>query len=312
MKALIIGGCGFVGRYLSDALKEDGYEVAVTKMYSERMESTGIWIYGLDVLDQNAVAEIIGKINPDIIFHLAAQSSVAVSWKNPELTIDVNIKGCMHVLEAVRRQEKRIRVLLIGSGEEYGRILPEEIPVNEKQGVKPGNIYAVTKVCQNMIGSIYVQAFGMDVVMIRAFNHIGPQQAPVFVVSDFCRQVAEIEAGKRKPVIKTGNLDIKRDFTDVRDVVRAYILLAEKGEAGETYNVGSGRAVSIGEILQVILSQSQVEIRIEEDREKLRPCDVPVMEADISKLRKITGWMPQISLEQTIQAVLDNWRRAVR
>ncbi len=315
MRSLIIGGSGFVGGYLADYLKECGYEVAVTKMPSEiskQTESTNIQVCGLDILDQNEVEEILRKIKPDIIFHLAAQSSVAVSWKNPELTIDVNIKGCIHVLEAVRRQDKRIRVLLIGSGEEYGKILPQEIPVSEGQSIRPGNIYAATKACQNMIGSIYAQAFGMDVVMVRAFNHIGPRQAPIFVVSDFCKQAAEIEAGMREAVIKTGNLDVKRDFTDVRDVVRAYMLLAEKGAAGETYNVGSGHAVSIGEILQVILKKSPAGIRIEADRQKFRPSDVPVIEADIGKLRKITGWMPRIPLEQAIQDTLDSWRGTVR
>lgn len=315
MRSLIIGGSGFVGGYLADYLKECGYEVAVTKMPSElskQTESTNIQVCGLDILDQKEVEEILRKIKPDIIFHLAAQSSVAVSWKNPELTIDVNIKGCIHVLEAVRRQDKRIRVLLIGSGEEYGKILPQEIPVSEGQSIRPGNIYAATKACQNMIGSIYAQAFGMDVVMVRAFNHIGPRQAPIFVVSDFCKQAAEIEAGMREAVIKTGNLDVKRDFTDVRDVVRAYMLLAEKGAAGETYNVGSGHAVSIGEILQVILKKSPAGIRIEADRQKFRPSDVPVIEADIGKLRKITGWMPRIPLEQAIQDTLDSWRGTVR
>lgn len=315
MRSLIIGGSGFVGGYLADYLKECGYEVAVTKMPSElskQTESTNIQVCGLDILDQKEVEEILRKIKPDIIFHLAAQSSVAVSWKNPELTIDVNIKGCIHVLEAVRRQDKRIRVLLIGSGEEYGKILPQEIPVSEGQSIRPGNIYAATKACQNMIGSIYAQAFGMDVVMVRAFNHIGPRQAPIFVVSDFCKQAAEIEAGMREAVIKTGNLDVKRDFTDVRDVVRAYMMLAEKGAAGETYNVGSGHAVSIGEILQVILKKSPAGIRIEADRQKFRPSDVPVIEADIGKLRKITGWMPRIPLEQAIQDTLDSWRGTVR
>lgn len=311
MRSLIIGGSGFVGGYLSQHLKKCGYEVAVTKMPFEQVKDTEMMVYELDILDKEAVSKIIDTIQPDLIFHLAAQSSVSVSWKNPELTIDVNIKGSMNVMEAVHRQEKRMRILLIGSGEEYGRLFPDEIPVSEKQCVRPGNIYAVTKACQNMLGSIYAQVYGLDVLMVRAFNHIGPQQAPLFVVSDFCRQIAEIEAGTRKAVIKTGNLNIKRDFTDVRDVVRAYVMLAEKGEAGETYNVGSGHAVSIGDILQIILEQSSAAIRIETDMKKLRPSDVPVIEADIHKMQKITGWEPQIPLEQTIRETLDNWRRRV-
>lgn len=315
MKALIIGGSGFAGGYLAGYLKACGYEVAVTKMRSEppgQAAGTDVRVWELDVLDKDAVTGLLEKVKPDLVFHLAAQSSVAVSWKNPELTIDVNIKGCIHVLEAVRRQDKKIRVLLIGSGEEYGKLLPGEIPVSERQSIRPGSIYAASKACQNMIGSIYTQAFGMDVVMVRAFNHIGPHQAPIFVVSDFCRQTAQIEAGMQGAVIKTGNLDVKRDFTDVRDVVRAYALLAEKGAAGETYNVGSGHAVSIREILQVILKQTPATIRIETDREKFRPSDVPVVEADICKSHRATGWRPLISLEQTIRDTLDSWRAAIR
>ena len=151
----------------------------------------------------------------------------------------------------------------------------------------------------------------MDVVMVRPFNHIGPMQAPLFAVSDFCKQAAEIEAGKREAVIKTGNLDIKRDFTDVRDVVCAYALLAEKGKAGETYNVGSGHAVSIREILKIVLECSTANIHIETDRKKYRPSDVPVMEADIHKIQKLTGWAPKIPLYQSVRETLDSWRSAV-
>lgn len=317
MKSLIIGGSGFVGAYLAQHLKALGHKTAVTKMPQEQAPfleagACGMDIFDLDILEYGAVAGLINKTNPDFIFHLAAQSSVAVSWKNPCLTADVNIKGSIHVLEAVRRQEKKSRVLLVGSGEEYGAILPEEIPVREDHAVKPGNIYAATKACQNQVGAIYAQAYGMDVIMVRAFNHIGPHQAPCFVVSDFCRQAAEIEAGLKEPVILTGNLEAKRDFTDVRDIVRAYALLAQKGQAGETYNVGSGNAARIGDILKMVLAKSPAKISVKQDPAKLRPLDVPVIEADIAKLKKATGWVPKISLEQTVSETLDAWRMAVR
>ena len=162
-----------------------------------------------------------------------------------------------------------------------------------------------------MFGRIYAEAYGLSVTMVRAFNHIGPNQAPMFVVADFCRQTAEIEAGKRDAVLKVGNLAAERDFTDVRDVVRAYALLVEKGTAGETYNVGSGHAVAIDTILKMILSMSDKEIRIEKDPSKFRPVDVPTIEADTKKLYEATGWTPQISLEQTIRETLDYWRRRV-
>ena len=175
----------------------------------------------------------------------------------------------------------------------------------------PGNIYAATKVCQNMIGSIYAKAYDLDLMMVRAFNHIGPGQAPMFVVSDFCKQVAEIEKGLREPVMKVGNLAAQRDFTDVRDVVKAYIKLIEVGVPGETYNVGSGNAKAIQAILDLIISMSSTDIKVQIDPNKLRPVDVPIIEADISKINQLTGWKPEIPLEQTIRETLDYWRQHV-
>lgn len=338
-KALIIGGAGFVGGYLIRQLLKDGYQAAVTKMPQETIPGEGFEVMDLDILDRPAIERLLGQLRPDCIFHLAAQSSVYLSWKNPGLTIDVNIKGSVNVLDAVHAlslrdeadqtysfsearegeesaqnvsERYRPRILLIGSGEEYGHILPGETPISEQNMVRPGNIYAATKVCQNLIGKIYVDAYGMDIMSVRAFNHIGPTQAPVFVVADFCRQVAEIEAGKREPVIRVGNLGAKRDFTDVRDVVRAYSLLMEHGKPGETYNVGSGKAVEIREILVQILSLAKKKITVEVDPEKLRPVDVPIIEADTSKLTDCTGWSREILLEQTLRETLDYWREKVK
>ena len=245
---------------------------------------------------------------PDHIYHLAAQSSVPLSWKNPNLTVDINIKGTINLLDAVRELDYKPRVLLIGSGEEYGRIRPDENPVNEDNKLRPGNIYAVTKATQNMIGELYAAAYGMDIVMVRAFNHIGPKQAPIFVVADFCRQVAEIEFGKQEPVIGVGNLSAKRDFTDVRDVVRAYEMLMENAKSGQIYNVGSGSAVEIRDILDIILRMSDKKIEVVIDENKLRPVDVPVIEADIRKITEDIGWKKEITLEQTIKETLDYWR----
>lgn len=312
MKAMIIGGAGFVGAYLTRHLHDDlKWEVVVTKMPQEQIEANAK-VVDLNILESDKVVSLLQEEQPDYIFHLAAQSSVAVSWKNPGLTVDVNIKGAVNVLEAVRVMEKPARVLLIGSGEEYGHILPEESPIKETNHVRPGNIYAATKACQNMLGAIYAEAYQMDVMMVRAFNHIGPNQAPIFVVADFCKQVAEMEAGMREPVMQVGNLSAKRDFTDVRDVVRAYGLLVQYGKAGETYNVGSGQAIAIEQILQMIVSKSALDIQIEIDPEKLRPVDVPIIEADTQKLVQMTGWKQEISLEQTIQETLDYWRKEVK
>ena len=314
MKSLIIGGAGFVGAYLVRYLKNDlGQDVVVTKMPREQVNVDGvdmseIQVCDLDILDKEAVVALFCKVHPDCIYHLAAQSSVSVSWKNPELTIDVNVRGGVNILEALRELDYKPRVLFIGSGEEYGHILPDETPIKEDNVSRPGNIYAATKACQNMLARIYADAYDLDVMMVRAFNHIGPNQLPLFVVADFCKQVAEIEAGNREPIIKVGNLSARRDFTDVRDVVRAYALLMESGRAGETYNIGSGHAIAIEDLLRCILDNSSVDIRVEVDPEKLRPVDVPIIEADTTKIYRETGWQPEIPLEQTIRETLDFWR----
>lgn len=308
-RALIVGAAGFVGKYLADELNAaGGWSVCVTKMPQEALSIASVTAYDLNILDRVAVDTLLAELRPEVIFHLAAQSSVAVSWKNPGLTVDVNIKGTLNLLDAVRDCGFSPRVLLIGSSEEYGAVVPEEIPVKETTLPRPGNIYAVTKNTQNQLGRLYAQAYGLDILSTRSFNHIGPNQTPLFVVADFCRQVVEIEKGRHEPVLQVGNLSAKRDFTDVRDVVRAYRLLALTGEKGETYNVGQGKAVEINAILQMILSLSKETIQVEIGPAKLRPVDVPIIEADISKLQKATGWKPEISLGQTLEETLTYWR----
>ena len=311
-KALIIGASGFVGPYLAAQLSgESGMEVYATKLPQGELDDIQAEVCNLDIMNKEEIVDLLYKIRPDYIFHLAAQSSVAVSWKNPGLTIDVNIKGSVNVLDAVRELYYKPRVLLIGSGEEYGHIRPGETRISEDNHLRPGNLYAATKVCQNMIAKIYTTAYDMELIMVRAFNHIGPKQAPIFVVSDFCKQVVEIEKGVREPVMMVGNLKAMRDFTDVRDVVRAYALLVEHGKAGETYNVGSGHAVSIQDVLDLIISQSSAEVEVKVDPNKIRPVDVPIIEADTTKLREATGWERKIPLEQTIRETMDYWRQHI-
>lgn len=310
-KALIIGAAGFVGPYLAAQLSDEcGMQVHATKLSHDNLDIKAE-VHDLNILNKEEIVDLLYKVRPDYIFHLAAQSSVAVSWKNPGLTIDVNIKGSVNVMDAVRELYYKPRVLLIGSGEEYGHILPGETPISEDNHLRPGNLYAATKVCQNMIAKIYTTAYDMELVMVRAFNHIGPKQAPIFVVSDFCKQVVEIEKGLREPVMMVGNLKAMRDFTDVRDVVRAYALLVQYGKAGETYNVGSGHAVAISDILDLIISQSNVKVEVKVDPNKIRPVDVPIIEADTAKLREATGWERKISLEQTIHETMEYWRNHV-
>ena len=325
MKSLIIGGAGFVGPYLIKHLRDDlGQEVFVTKMAHETIpeevlapaDGSGVMtqVFDLNILKKEEIESLLSRLRPDRIFHLAAQSSVAVAWKNPSMTIEVNIVGAVNVLDTVRDILPEAKVLLIGSCEEYGHIREEEAHITEDTTLRPGNIYAATKACQNMFGSIYAEAYNMNVVMTRSFNHIGPNQLPQFVVADFCKQVAEIEAMAEKgetdlPSIRVGNLLAERDFLDVRDVVRAYAMVIEKGEPGETYNVGRGEAVAIQDILKMILKEAKVTIAVEKDPEKFRPVDIPLFEADASKLKETTGWEPQIPLEQTIRETVAYWRK---
>lgn len=309
MDALVIGAGGFVGAYLLRQLLEEGHDPGATKLPHEHLKLDGAEVFDLDLGNRNAVRQLLAEHRPAQIYHLAAQSSVAASWKDPELTVDVNIKGTLHLLEAVRSIEGYYpRILLIGSGEEYG-YLRGVCPIAENEALHPGNIYAVTKACQNMLGSVYARAYGMGIVMVRAFNHIGVGQSPTFVAADFALQIAEMEAKLRPPVMRVGNLSAKRDFSDVRDVVRAYTLLMQRGVAGETYNVGSGRAVSIRDMLDMLLEMSTESIAVEQDPAKMRPSDVPCIEADTAKLRADTGWEPIYPLEETLRTMLDHNRR---
>lgn len=307
MNALIIGGGGFVGGYLADELSAHGYDVHATCLEGESVDGK-CTVHTLDIMNKDDISEALEKVHPDVVFHLAAQSSVAVSWKNPQLTAQINVIGSINVLEAVRAYSGKLRLIMIGSGEEYGYIRENACPLKETEILRPGNIYAVTKACQEMTAEVYVRAYGLDIIMVRAFNHSGPKQSNIFVISDFCRQIAEIEAGLREPVMRVGNLLAKRDFTDVRDIVRGYRLLAEKGAGGQIYNIGRGNAVTIQHILDTALSLAKTDISVEKDPNRMRAADIPLIEPDVSKIHADTGWTAEISLEKTIEDTLDYWR----
>lgn len=308
MKALIIGAGGFAGGYLVKELLDNGYEVYATHLPSEiiKYECSK---YILDVLDKNNVEKIIDEVKPDVIYHLSAQSSVALSWKKPQLTAEINIIGCINVIESM---QKNSRLILIGSGEEYGFIRENACPIKETENLNPANIYAVSKVCAEMIGKVYNKAYNKDIIMVRAFNHSGAGQSEAFVISDFCKQIAEIELKLKSPEIYTGNLSAKRDFTNVKDIVRAYRLLGEKGVSGKIYNVGRGKAVSIEYILNTAIGFSKVPIIHKLDPNRLRASDIPIIEPDVSEILKDTGWSAEISLETTISDTLDYWRENLR
>ena len=311
MKALIIGAAGFVGNHLADHLISAGWDVSVTRLPSETL-NINTHVYELDVLEPESIGMLLGSIKPECVFHLAAQSSVALSWEKPALTVDVNIKGAVNLLDTVRKMPKPPRTVLIGSGEEYGYVLQAELPINENTQLRPGNIYACTKIAQGMIGQAYARAYGLEIIIVRAFNHIGPGQSDIFVIPSFCKQIAMIEKKKCPPIMQVGNLDAKRDFTDVRDIVRAYRLLAEKGESGSVYNVGSGKARSIREMLDIILTLTNTPITVERDQSRMRPSDTPIIESDISRLYLQTNWKPEIPIETTLANVLDEWREKIK
>lgn len=311
-KILITGISGFVGYHLSEYLKEIGeYQIFGTKLDFEKCSLDDVKIYDMDLTNKDSVEEVIKDVNPEYVIHLAAQSSVKLSWDNPTKTVDINIIGTINLLNAIKSNNIKTKVLLVGSSEEYGNTFKNIESPDESCKCVPENIYALTKNTQNQLGYLYSKAYGMNIVMTRSFNHFGIKQSEIFVISDFCKQVAEIENDLREPVIHVGNLDAKRDFLNVRDVVRAYVLLVEKGRTSETYNIGSGNSYRIGDILNKIISFSSVEIKVEIDKAKYRALDIEKTVADISKLKGELNWQPQEDFDTGLKNVLDYWRKKV-
>jgi GDP-4-dehydro-6-deoxy-D-mannose reductase len=245
---------------------------------------------------------------PDVIFHLAAQSFVPSSWTAPGDTVLSNVSGQINLFEAIRGLDLDPVVQIACSSEEYGMVLPDEVPIRETNPLRPLSPYAVSKVGQDLLGYQYFQSFGLKAIRTRGFNHTGPRRGDVFVTSNFARQVARIELGLAEPKIKVGNLDAVRDFTDVRDMVRAYWLAATKAKPGEVYNICTGDGLTIRELLDRLIAMAKVEVRVETDPARLRPSDVEILIGDSSKFRADTGWEPRISFDQTLRDTLDYWR----
>jgi len=316
MRALVTGSAGFVGQHLITYLLQETdleiigsvyYKLPLPKTDSERVQYEHV-----DLQDEEAVQSFIARWRPDFIFHLAGQSFVPYSWKNPWLTFDQNVHIQLNLFQAMIKAGLDGRILVVGSGDEYGAIEPEDLPIDEETPLRPVSPYAVSKIAQEMLGWQYHHSHGIHAVRVRPFNHIGPGQREMFVASSFAKQIAEIEAGLRPPVLRHGNLDARRDFTDVRDVVRAYWLLINQGQPGDVYNVGSGRAVSIQQLLDTLLGMSQTPIRTEIDPGRMRPSDIPVIVCDPSKLHRTTGWQAEIPLAQTLADILNEWREKVK
>jgi GDP-4-dehydro-6-deoxy-D-mannose reductase len=316
LKALITGISGFVGSHLAEyLLAHTDWRIAGT-VYGPYHNIQGLCgrleLYPAELSRLPVVEFVLDQARPDVIFHLAAMAVTGRSWRDPAMTLQINVGMQANVLQAIVNLGLRCRVVVIGSGEEYGAVLASDRPIDERTPFRPLNPYAVSKVAQDMLGLQYHLSHGLDTVRVRPFNHTGPRQGLGFVVPDFASQVARIEAGLQDPVLRVGNLEAQRDFTDVRDVVRAYYLLARQGCSGEVYNVGSGRAHAIQEVLDCFLARSAVSIRVEPDPERLRPSDIPRVVCDYSRLESCTGWQPTIAFEQSLADVLDDWRARVR
>lgn len=329
MKAIVTGASGFVGGYLVSRLVESGAEVLGldTVVSSAIKDAPGSYeiegqllpprfpeksaeIRQCDLLDPDAVEHAVSGWGPDVIFHLAAQSSAARSFKDPGGTMRTNVMGTLNLLEAVRGSGKA-RVIVTGSAEEYGKRDSNEMPLAENSPIEPVSPYAASKAAQNLLVMQYHRAFGMEIIATRSFSHTGPGQTTTFVLPSFARQCAEIKAGLREPVLRTGNLEVTRDFLDVRDVVEAYVLLAEKGEPGTTYNVCSGSGLALSDAVEHLTALTGTEVSVEPDPQLFRPADVPVLTGDNGRLKEDCGWSPVTGRGKMLDDLFMWWEASV-
>jgi GDP-4-dehydro-6-deoxy-D-mannose reductase len=314
MKVLVTGITGFAGSHLVDYLLTlPDVEVMGILRWRSRTENIEhfrdkVRLVECDLRDASSVRDVIDQLRPERIFHLAAQSFVPTSWTAPTESLVTNIIGQLNLFEAVKKLHIMPRIQLACSSEQYGMVYENELPIRETNPQRPLSPYAVSKVGQDALGYQYFMSYNIPIVRTRGFNHEGPRRGPVFVCSDFAKQIADIERGKKPPVIRVGNLDARRDFTDVRDTVRAYWLSLEKGEPGEVYNICSGKDWTIRAMLDMLLGMTKAKVKVEQDPARMRPSDVPVLLGDASKFKKATGWEPTIPFEQTLQDLLEYWR----
>jgi len=318
MRVLITGITGFAGSHLADYILAEHPDIQVSGIvrWRSRMENVlhikdKVNLVEADLKDIVSLKKALAEVKPDRIFHLAAQSFVPTSWVCPAETFAINSIGQINLFEAVLDLGLKPRIQIAGSSEEYGLVHPDEVPMKETNPLRPLSPYAVSKVGQDMLGFQYHKSYGMHIIRTRGFNHTGPRRGDVFICSNFAKQIVEIEKEKREPVMYVGNLEAKRDFTDVRDTVRAYWLSLEKGEAGDVYNIGTGRAYAMKEILDMLLSLSRTKVEVKIDPKRLRPSDVQILLSDSTKIRQLTGWEPKIELKQSLEDLLDFWRERV-
>jgi len=318
MRVLITGITGFAGSHLADYLIAEHPDVEIFGTYRWRSRRENIehldgkvTLLETDLRDYPSVAAALRRAEPDAIFHLAAQSFVPTSWNAPSETIVTNVVGQTNIFEAVRALGLDPRIQIACSSEEYGLVLPDEVPIRETNPLRPLSPYAVSKVSQDYLGYQYFQSYGIKALRTRGSTTPVPRRGEVFVTSNFAKQIALIEAGRQAPVISVGNLDAVRDFTDVRDMVRAYWLAVQSARPGEVYNIATGNGITIRAMLDKLIALARVEVRVETDPARLRPSDVEVLIGDSSKFRGDTGWEPRIPFDQTLADLLDYWRARV-
>ncbi len=315
-KALITGIAGFVGSYMAELLLSNGFEVSGLCRPRSKMDhiesiKSKLHLEDADLLDSHSLYTTINKTKPDYIFHLAAQSFVPTSWGSPAVTLEVNIVGSANLFEAVRQVGIDPVIQIACSSEEYGMVHADEVPIKETNPLRPLSPYAVSKLAMDYLGYQYFESYQTRIVRTRGFNHTGPRRGDTFAESTFAKQIALIEKGKQEPIIYVGNLEAARDYTDVRDMVRAYLLAVEKCDPGEVYNIATGKAIKIADVLNMMLKMSKVKVEIKQDPARMRPSDVPILIGDASKFKAKTGWSPEIPFEKTAEDLLNYWRERV-
>jgi len=313
MKAFITGISGFAGSHLAEFLLNKGYDVFGTFYDKSTFLNlngfiNNIGLFECDIRNYNDLKQIIKKIQPDEIYHLAAISFIPNALKNPKMTFDTNLYGTLNLYQAIVELKFNPKILFVGSADEYGLVKERDIPISEDCLLKPLNPYSISKASADFLSYTYFKNYHLKIIRIRPFNHIGPRQAPDFVCSSFAKQIVEIEKGiKKKPVINVGNLEAKRDFTDVRDMIRAYWLAIQRGEIGEVYNICSEKPISIEKILNGFLNISIINIKVRKDPIRFRVLDVPILWGDSTKFRKQTNWKQKITFEKTLHDILNYW-----
>lgn len=314
MRVLITGVGGFVGGHLARHLMDIQPDIEIHGTVIDPPPSTTTALaacHFVDMKDEYALRDLIAQIQPVTIYHLAAQAFVPRSFEDPWETLENNIRAQLNVIQACLKLNIQPRMLIIGSAEIYGAVQPNELPIREDAPLRPSSPYSVSKVTQDMLGLQYFLSHRLPILRARPFNHLGPGQNERFVAPDFALQIARIEAGLHDPVIHVGDLSAQRDFTDVRDVVRAYRLIMERGTPGEVYNIASGKAYSVQTLLDTLLSFTTAHIQVKVDPVRVRPTEIPILRGDASRLRQATGWEPHLSFEDTLRDVLEDCRQRI-